>query len=348
MKRQRGSVIIIVLWTSILLTVLVTVMAGKVQLSARTAFHNQDAVKNLAAVASAMNKAEMELILETMQRPIEQPVITDDEGNFREPRYRFNGQPLTLNYPTDDNIVVRIYDHAGKINLTSMRPDFMRLLIENRLGPQPDPQQVQELLGAWGDWIDLNDLAGINGAEKDYYQSLDPPYSPRNNSELDSVEELRLIRGFDELFKGVNLDAAFTVYGSGQSVNLNFATREAMQLLPGLDDELIEKIILFRQHRDIRNTTMVGEIVPLENLVELSPWLGNNTSEMYSIYAYPKAERKADEQSNAADPDVAEADPVTQAYMEIMEVRGPDARARVYKVDPYGHLPDTRIAQEEN
>jgi general secretion pathway protein K len=48
MGRQRGSVIIIVLWTSILLTVLVTVMAGKVQLSARTAFHNQQAVKDLA------------------------------------------------------------------------------------------------------------------------------------------------------------------------------------------------------------------------------------------------------------------------------------------------------------
>ena len=47
MGRQRGSVIIIVLWTSILLTVLVTVMAGKVQLSARTAFHNQQAVKDL-------------------------------------------------------------------------------------------------------------------------------------------------------------------------------------------------------------------------------------------------------------------------------------------------------------
>ena len=58
MRRQRGSVIIVVLWTSILLTVLVTVMAGKVQLSARTAFHNQQAVTDLADVASAMAVAE--------------------------------------------------------------------------------------------------------------------------------------------------------------------------------------------------------------------------------------------------------------------------------------------------
>ena len=71
MRQQRGSVIIIVLWTTILLTILVTVMAGKVQLSARTAFHNREAATDLARIGSAMNRAEMELILETMQRPID-------------------------------------------------------------------------------------------------------------------------------------------------------------------------------------------------------------------------------------------------------------------------------------
>ena len=34
-------------------------------------------------------------------------------------------------------------------------------------------------------------------------------------------------------------------------------------------------------------------------------------------------------------------DPVTQAYMEIIDVRSFSERARVYKVDPYGRLPDT-------
>ena len=42
MKRQRGAVIIIVLWTSVLLTVLVTAMASKVRLSAKTVVNNQD------------------------------------------------------------------------------------------------------------------------------------------------------------------------------------------------------------------------------------------------------------------------------------------------------------------
>lgn len=347
MRTQRGSVIIIVLWTTILLTILVTVMAGKVQLSARTAFHNREAATDLARIDSAMNLAEMELILETMQRPIDFIPETDEDGNYREPRNRFNGQPLSLYYPAGDDMVVRIYDHTGKINLNNLRANEMRLLIEKRLGPDADRQQVNELVEAWSDWTDLNDQPGINGAERDYYESLDPPYSPRNNSELDSVEELRLIRGYDELFKDVNLDAAFTIYGSTQTVNLNFATREAMQLLPGLNDELIEEIIAYRERKDFRNKPDVGSILPVENFAELSPWIGNNTSSYYSVFAYPKANSASAGSAEQESSEEERPDPVTQAYMQIMEVSSPERRARVYKVDPYGRLPDTAPAHPE-
>lgn len=340
MRRQRGSVIIIVLWTSVLLTVMVTVMAGKVQLSAKTAFHNAAAVTSMADIGSALNKAEMELLLERMSVPIDQRLDLDEEGNSRTPALRFNGRPLTLYYPAGEDMVVRIYDHAGKINLTRIRQQEMRLLIEHRLGPDPDSQQVQDLLTAWIDWTDLNDLAGINGAEKEYYESLDPPYSPRNNPELDSVEELRLIRGFDELFGDMNLDAAFTVYGSTSAVNLNLATREAMQLLPGLNEDLIEELIARRERSEFRNKPDVASIIPTENFVELSDWIGMNTSSIFSIFVYPKA--RVEEE---AEREEVPSDPVTQAYMEIVEVRSAKERARVYKVDPYGHLPDTAPAR---
>ncbi len=343
MKRQRGSVIIIVLWTSILLTILVTVMAGKVQLSAKTAFYNRAAVNDLAKITAAMNQAEMELILERMPPPIDFVPEMDEDGNFRTPALRFNGQALQLQYPTDDDMVVRIYDHAGKINVNRLRRQEWQLIIEKRLGPDPDPRQVEELLAAWTDWTDLNDLTSPNGADKDYYETLDPPYLPRNNPELDTVEEIRLIRGFDDLFKDFNLDAAFTVYGSTQTVNLNLATREAMQLLPGLSDALIEEIIAYRERKEFRNKPDVGAILPVENFVELSNWIGNNVSSYYSVFVYPKAE-----QSDAIENDeeqMQEADPVTQAYMEVVEVRSSKERARVFKVDPYGRLPDTSPAK---
>ena len=278
-----------------------------------------------------------------MAPPIDQEVELTEEGEARNPRYRFNGQPLTLHYPQAEEMVVRIYDHAGKINLNRIPRRNMQMLIEKRLGGlDADPEQVQDLLSAWTDWTDLNNLEGLNGAEEDYYQSLDLGYSPRNNPELDTVEEILHIKGFAELLEGVNLEAAFTIYGNNRSVNLNLATREAMALLPGLDEELIENILAFREFEDINNRAEVGEIVPFENLQELSAWIGTNTSQIYSVYVYPRAVLGEAQQLALEDAEeFVNPDPVMQAYMEVVEARTHTALPRLYKVDPYGYLPDT-------
>ncbi len=349
---QSGSVIIIVLWTAVLLTVLVTAMASKVRLSAKTALHNQEASAQWPQLMGTVNKAEMELMLERMPRPIGETLEETDEGEIRTPAYRFNGQVLSLNYPVDESLLVRIYDHAGKINLNRIPRRNMQLLIEKRLGGQDaDPEEVQDLLAAWTDWTDLNDLEGLNGAEKDYYQSLEQAYTPRNNPELDTVEEILHIRGFAELFEGINLDAAFTIYGNTRTVNLNLATREAMRLLPGLDDELIENILAYREIEDIQNRAEIGEIVPFENMQELSAWVGNNTSNIYSIFVYREIEIENEVYLEMLEADeFANPDPVTQSYMEIVEVRSYNNLPRIYKIDPYGRLPDTappRVAEED-
>lgn len=355
LTKQSGSVIIIVLWTAVLLTVLVTAMAGKVRLSAQTAAHNRDASKDWAQLMAAVNFAEMELMLERMPAPIDQELEETEEGELRTPAYRFDGEVLQLSYGLPENMVVRIYDHAGKINLNRIPRRNMQLLIEKLLGSEDaDPGEVQDLLAAWTDWTDLNDLQGLNGAEKDYYLELDQGYAPRNNPELDTVEEILHVRGFADLFEGINLDAAFTIYGNTRTVNLNVATREAMRLLPGLDDELIETIIAYRELEDISNRAEIAEIVPFENLQELTQWVGTNTSNIYSIFVYLKQEfsgnaligQSSDAQELDADA-VAPEDTVRQAYMEIVEVRSGTALPRIYKVDPYGRLPDTAKARVE-
>lgn len=351
-RRQRGTVIIIVLWTSVLLTVLVTAMASKVRLSAKTAVHNQDASAQWAQLMGAVSQAEMELMLERMPRPVGEIQEETAEGEIRSVAYRFNGQTLTLQYPQPEDIVVRVYDHAGKINLNRIARRNMQLIIEKRLGGiEADPEQVQDLLAAWTDWTDLNDLEGLNGAEKEYYLDQEQPFTPRNNPELDTVEEILHIRGFAELFAGVNLDAAFTIYGNERLINLNLATREAMQLLPGLDDELIENILAFRALEDIDDRAEVAEIVPFENLQELSGWIGNNSSNIYSVFAYPKMELVAEQLELLQEEDpFVNPDLVSQAYMEIIEVRSYNNLPLVYKVDPYGRLPDTaapRVLEED-
>jgi general secretion pathway protein K len=346
---QRGAVLIIVLWTAALLTVLVTAMAAKVRLSAQTVVNNHDSATRWMLIMDAMNKAKAELMLEAMPPSIELEQERDPDGEVRNPKFRFNGQPIQLYYPGAEDMTVRIYSHAGKISLNRPNRTVLRMLIEERLGgiEVASPAQVQALSDAWTDWTDLNSLAsGPGGGESDYYRTLDPPYEARNNPDLETVEEILLIRGFAELFDGVDVDAAFTVYGNHRQLNLNYATREAMRLLPAMTEEVIESVIAFREQRDINSREDMAQFIPFEILQEISNWIGNSDSQFYSIYVYPTAQESEQtlEQLQSED-EFVNPDPVTRAYMEIVETSGWDTLPRVLKVDPYARLPDTAPAR---
>ena len=132
-QQQSGSVLLIVLWTAVLLTILVTAMASKVRLSARTAFNNQLAADDYTQMMSALNSAEMDILLERMSSPLDAPIETNSEGELLDRSLRFDGRPLRLSYPTPDDMVVRIINHSGMINLNRIPRASMQLLIEKRL-----------------------------------------------------------------------------------------------------------------------------------------------------------------------------------------------------------------------
>jgi general secretion pathway protein K len=333
-RKQQGTVLIVTLWTITLLTILVAVIASQNRLTAQTARYHQDELATWAKLTTALNEAEMELMMERMPEPVKEVEVEDLEQLNENPRYRFNGQPLQLHYPQPEGVVVRIYDHAGKINLREISRPRLRALIENRLGEGLDARaKVDAMMAAWGDWLDLNNLAGIDGADTDYYLSLDPPYNPRNGT-IETVEEILLIRGFEEVFADVDLDAAFTLYGENELVNLNFATVEAMQLLPGLNDELIEQIVAWREENEFRGNGDVAQIVPAENMAELRPWLNNmKTTNYYTIIVYPETGTEDPEDSEE------QKDTATTGFAETIEIVGATDRPRVYKINPYQKIP---------
>jgi general secretion pathway protein K len=328
-RPARGSVLVVVLWTLTLLSILVAVIAGQVRLSAQAARLHREDLQQWAALSSALNQAEMELVLARMPASVESQELADIG---RPEQLRFNGEPLTLHYPQAEDVVVRIYDHSGKINLRELRRGRMRELLEKKLGEDADPAQLNALMSAWTDWTDLNDAAAPDGAEAEYYLSLDPPYRPRNGP-IETVEEILLIKGWAEVFSDVDLDAAFTIYDSEtDQINLNVATVEAMQLLPGLDDELIQSILDYRRDKQFTGAGDVVQLVPAENMALLRPWLRNNRfSSYFSILVYPRLERP--------DEDGVMQDVAATALGEVVEVTGVVSRPRVFKINPYQRIP---------
>lgn len=351
---QRGTVLIITLWTITLLTVLVTVLAGQSRLSARaTQFHHEE-LDTWASVVAAVNQAELELMKDVTVQPVLTPA--EQAENPVRPIYRkYRGTPLQLALPQGEDIVVRVWDHAGKINLAQLGRGKFRGLIEKRLGPDADVAQIDELMAAWSDWLDLNQQPGPNGAEAEYYEEQGQGYQPRNGR-LETVEEILQIRGFAELFAGVDIDAAFTLYGDQDLVNLNLATVEAMRLLPGLDDELIDAILAWRETNEFVGNGDVAQIVPAQNMAELRPWLNSRrTTNHFTIMAYRRqtpdnAAGLAVEAPEFLEDAVVIDDPfdaATAAYAEIVEITSVANKPRVLKINPYQNLPIRKIVTRD-
>jgi general secretion pathway protein K len=235
----------------------------------------------------------------------------------------------------------------------------LRMMIEKKLGgaQEADQRQIDQLMDAWNDWLDLNDGPSPNGAEKDYYLSLPVPYAPRNGP-IESVEEILSIRGFAEVFSDVNLEAAFTIYGEDELINLNVATIEAMRLIPGLDDELIADILEYRQEKDFQGNGDVAQLIPAENMTDVRQWLNSRKeTRYYTIMVYPRPTTPGDDEAGAADNEADDAaeedrttinDPLQAAYAETVYVPGFTERPQIMKINPYQKLPLTALPPESD
>lgn len=360
---QRGMVLIIVLWFIVLVTILIFTLASETRLSADIVRNNKLAVIDRAALLKALRMAEMELLLARMPEPVDKQRASDEV--VKNPLYRFDGRPLKLSYPDQPkNIVVRIYDHAGRLNLRRLAPHQMQALLK-RYVDEDDNERLNELLSAWQDWIDPDDLARANGAETDYYEELDPPYEPRNGL-LETVEEIILIKGFDEVFSDTDLNNSFTIYGNGNGINPNVATREVLSTIPGLSGKSIEEILVRRREEEFDNNQDFNEFMEMEELNEFLPWVSFNTSQYYTIALQvitppPNSEPAAEGESESTDStaeDIAppatdeelamslaaappdQSDEAQHAYMVTVQVMGTAQAPKILRVDPYGRLPN--------
>ncbi len=361
---QRGIVLIIVLWFIVLVTVLIFTLASETRLSADIVRNNQLAVIDRAALLKALRMAEMELLLARMPEPTDQQNASDEDEK-KNPLYRFDGRPLKLSYPGQpDNIVVRIYDHAGRLNLRRLAPHQMQALLK-RYVDEDDNDRLNELLAAWQDWIDPDDLERVNGAEAKYYEDLDPPYEPSNGL-LETVDELVLIKGFDEIFADTDLNNSFTIYGTGNGINPNVATREVLSTIPGLTGKSIEEILVRRREEEFDNNQDFNEFMEVEELNEFLPWVSFNTSQYYTIALQiidppPSAPPPIDGDGESADSVAEETPPpatdeelamrlaaappsspeeAQHAYMVTVQVLGTAQAPKILRVDPYGRLPN--------
>jgi general secretion pathway protein K len=182
--------------------------------------------------------------------------------------------------PFDEGTMeVKISDELGKIQVNALVnfPEgqsfnqsqmimWERFLgyIRPEEGLENDDTMPSAIINSVKDWLDSGDddaITGVNGAESDYYEGLDPPYACKNKP-LSSVEELVMVKGVADLAAGIggmeqiagfitvhgmeaNTDKKFTFPGK---ININTAELPVLAaLLPSGEAHLASEFIDYRE-----------------------------------------------------------------------------------------------------
>lgn len=148
-------------------------------------------------------------------------------------------------FPVDDGSVSgKLLDESGKFNLNNLVKadgkvdDSARRWFEKLLQRVGLPAELSQ---AVIDWQDADDeTIGVMGAESNYYQGLDPAYLTPN-TKFHSVEELKLVRGFE----GKNYDLIkqyVTALPEQTKVNMNTAPALLLASIdPKVDIKAVEQ-----------------------------------------------------------------------------------------------------------
>ncbi len=174
-------------------------------------------------------------------------------------------------------ISVKITDNERKINVnTAVNNEAMMTQAMILIGI--DASEIPTIIASIQDWIDPDDETHVNGAESEYYQTLDPPYFAKNGP-IDDLSELLLVKGITpDIYFGPNstnhppsrfqshavdpvastlpnaptvsvgLVDIFTPISSGQ-ININTASATTLRMI-GMDESTANKLIQLRAGPD--------------------------------------------------------------------------------------------------
>jgi general secretion pathway protein K len=197
----------------------------------------------------------------------------------------------------DGRFSVRIVDQERRLGINLNVPEGMKKAMLERalkfigLTAGDTPTLVDSII----DWIDPDDAVGLNGTESDFYAALPQPYGAKNGP-IDDLAELLLVRGVTpEVYWGpavtghrqqtlgvqrdptaiaeaptypVGLVDLFCALSSGR-LNINTASIQTLQLLPGVDELVAANIVRARAGLDGVDGT--EDDTPFQNLAGLNP-----------------------------------------------------------------------------
>ncbi len=248
LKSQKGM--------ALLLTLLVTAVLTTVVIE-----YNYNANINVDVAQNYMNKMKAGYLAKSGIKFVKLYLESDVESFMGElvadVKPMLYGKPLPLG---DGFVTIHMDGEEGRININKIMvyPKVKNMFLNLLENFNIDYSVYVNLV----DWIDTDDepFEGI-GAESAYYETLPEPY-PCKNGHLDSMDELRLVKGIDdEVFN--TLKKYCTIYSNGL-ININEAPKEVLLALSSeLTEYDVQEIIERREEAeitDINELEFLGDV----------------------------------------------------------------------------------------
>lgn len=313
--REEGIVLVMVLFFVLLLASAMASFIRRVAIDAGVAM-NRDRAQQAESLARGGVRLAEAILLEDVRTRGEQ----GGPDSLHDLWARAGDLDLIPDDP-DVSLNVRIEDAASRINLNgflakgavseegrAFLQDFFSGVIAVMPGRPEDLQyEPLELTNNLVDWIDKDEVSPDGASESEVYERRDPPTLPPNRPLL-SVDELRLIQGFD----GNLVDALKPFVGiyplvGGSGVNLNTAEPWVLiQMMGGsevsglqpLEEEDVRRIVDAREDGPIcsgegqaATCTPLGEVLEFETL-EPTPTPRSNVFVVTAVARVVDVERK--------------------------------------------------------
>jgi len=303
-RNSEGIVLIMVLWVITILSVIVLEFSFAMRTEVNIAKNFKEETQLYAIAEGGVQRAVAELIFKHDPR-VQQKRKTQkaDEVPPEKREWMADGRPYSL--PFDQGkCEVKITSEAGKVNINTVLEATLRKII-GQLGLDAEARDM--VVDSIMDWKDPDDFYRVNGAENDYYRSLKEPYDCKN-ANLDSIEELLLVRGVTpDLFfgkkakkkgeeggkiEGIGLRDLFSIYSSGEQIDINSAPLPVLRIVLGIPSEVAQSIIKAREEKGFQNQAELLQRVP-----ELSTFIGeiagrivySSTTSYYTIESKGKS-----------------------------------------------------------
>ena len=262
MKQQQGIALITILVMVALATILAATIAKR---QANTAENT----------AYLMRQNQSLLYAKSAEAFFSELLVDDADNAGAVDSLQENWAKPMPAFPVEDGFVSgTLQDESGKFNLNSLVNDegvpnpqaklwFEKLLLRVGL-----PEKLSE---AVIDWQDADDeISGTMGAENSYYQGLPQGYLAAN-SKFHNVEELKLVRGFEDQKYLQIVDYVSALPASDSKVNVNTAPAMLLASLdPKLDINAVEQALQKRQ-TNLEYFSNINDLWATEPFKQVSP-----------------------------------------------------------------------------